>query len=311
MKPKRVLRAIIRGCLLPLFLALCGPAVGAPWEVAVDGDRQYAEVAQKLAAKRAQVEAIEPIARKMWDTIYEVHLSEKDAKIFTNLITPERVDYWVQLEEPRFAEAKLSELLSLMKDRVFRTDDPEARFQVEFKTAVGSVTWALYPEAYDVLVKSTQDLRLPFVCRVVLLDKDNGILAMANEYLNLEIIPGREKVMTDQFGRPFALTRTVDLTRPVLYTWVQIADQVLMERLGNRLGKSGFKVVPDEGGNVIAEMGGMSANVEAKAEEAFYGKNFDARQIRFLGLPTNVISRVLRLRVLRPTDTLLLYKGME
>ena len=301
-------------CGLALFAIVVlswGSAVAAPWEVPIDGPRQHQEVQKKLAAKRKQIAAIEPVVTQMWNAIYQVNLSEREAKVFTNLVTPERVDYWVQLEDPQFNGVKMTALYALMKQPWFQSDDPEARFHVTFNTPSGSVTWILYPEAYDVLVKSTQDLRLPFVCRVVLLDSDNAILAMANEYLNLEIPRSTENVAYDQYGKPYALTRKVDFDKPVLFTWLQVAEQALMERLGNKLSNRGFKVVPGDGGNVLAEMGGMSGSVKQKTEEAFYAKDFKARQIRFWGLPTDMLSKISRLRVLRPSDTLLLYKGLE
>ena len=302
-----------RSLVFAAFLVLgVASAWATPWEVPIDGNQQDSEVARKLASKRGQIIAIEPIVKLMWDAIYQVNLSNNSAKIFTNLVTPERIDYWVTLDEPQFDATKMRELQTAMNQPQLQTSDPEARYEVAFTMPGGTVTWKLYPEAYDVLVKSTQDLRLPFVCRVVLLDKDNGILAMANEYLNLEVKSGAPSVSMDQNGRPYAMKRTVDFTKPVLYTWVQIAEQKLMETLGNKLSKRGFKVTSDgNASQVLSEMGGMSGSVEQDTEESFYGKNFTARQIRFWGLPVQVIRNITKLRVLRPTDTLLLYKGME
>ena len=273
------------GWMCVLAVVLCTPVASARegrWELDTDGADQARYVRELLERKRAQEAAIRDVIELLWD-VYEVHVQDPIVKTpYNQFNVPDKVQYSVPVRVSYNREV-LSRATQILRSKVFSRGDQG----VVFTMPDGGFAIQLYDEVVPIFENLSNNRQLTFICRVVLLDENQEILGKSDSFL-------------------YAKVRGLNFTQA---PWVGNFRKVSVPT-------SVLEFQPPNPQDVDAEdPAAQEIQDLAKDLNSFFGLAEDfyileeSDRVLFDYLPIRSLERVNSIRVLRPDDALLLYKG--
>ena len=274
--------------LASVLLGATGPAAAreALWELDTAGDAHADEVRELLAKKRAQEALMRDVVDALWG-VHEVHVSSpQTATPYDQFSVPDKVRFVVPVGVGYDANV-LSKVSTMLRSREFQEGDQV----ITFRLPQGQFAIRLYDEVVPIFDKLTDQRDLTYVCRVVLLDENQEVLVKSDSFLYARVVD-------------------LDFTRS---PWVGNYRRVNVPEALKAFGPP-----QPMGGAVGAEIEAYYATLFEDLQQelnGFLGQADDfyilesSDHIQFDYLPLEDLERVHSVRVLRPDDALLLYRG--
>ena len=270
--------------ILALVLGSSGLAIAGEgrWELNTDGEDQARYVRDLLERKRAQEAAIRDVVSLLWN-VYEVHVKDPFVSTpYNQFNVPDKVQYSVPVRVSYNREV-LADATRILRSKVFSRGDTS----VVITMPDGGIAIQLYDEVLPVFENLSNNRQLTFICRVVLLDENQEVLGKSDSFL-------------------YAKVRDLNFTQA---PWVGNFRKVSVPT-------SMLEFQPPNPADVDAEDAAAQEIQDLASDlNAFFGlaEEFyileESDRVLFDYLPIRNLERVHTIRVLRPDDALLLYKG--
>ena len=267
---------------MALGMATTASAGEGRWELDTDGADQARYVRDLLERKRAQEAAVRDVIELLWG-VYEVHVQDPVVRTpYNQFNVPDKVQYSVPVRVS-YNRTVLTEVYRILRSKVFLRGD----HGVAIALPDGLLNIQLYDEVLPVFENLSNNRQLTFICRVVLLDENQEVLGKSDSFLYAKVR-----------DLNFTITPWVGNFRKVT-----VPDSV-----------RGFKppnpADADAQGPAAQEVQALAADLNSffgMAEEFYILE--ESNRVLFDYLPIRSLERVQTIRVLRPDDALLLYKG--
>ena len=269
--------------VLALVVCLCSvvprPANSreGKWEVPADGSRQVDDIGRLRAKKEAQQARVRELVEILWDELYEVYVSDStDIQTYNQFSVPNQVRYSIPVSVRYNANT-----LEAARRVLGSPELTGGQNALSFTLPSGRMTIYLYDEVLPIFNALSDGGRWPFQCRVVLLDENQEVLGRSDSVL-------------------YVYANALNFTAsPWVGSYAQVSNPPELDSLAGLAG-------PDAGTEsmkLIEDLRGCFST----ADTFYYLASSDRVLFEYLSL--DILDRVASIRVLRPDDALLLYRG--